>query len=222
MGLQLQLGHKRYEPVWQMKHKIPRMMGRRDSAYQLQDLTMIDDAFITVYQKQNDLSNQNNSDPPTQKRGRGSQRKRSIMVMAKTAPGKPSNKKNSKPTAFEYVTMQVVDNLQKKTVDNVNSRIVQNATAVSGNMKSFRIIARKVKEYLAFSLPKILSSMALPWGHVIIANLKRNLIGISQSIKDKWLQGNLDEFYYKTNRRKFKMAVFDRTLVAAVETHSYA
>lgn len=222
MELQRQLGHKRYEPVWQMMHKIRRMMGRRDSAYQLQGLTEIDDAFITVYQKQNSSDNQDDSDPPVQKRGRGSQRKRSIIVMAKTAPGKPSNKNNSKPTAFEYVKMKVVDNLRMETVDKVTSCIDQEATVVSDNMKSFKIIATKVKEHHAFTLPKELSSIALPWVHIMVANLKRNLLGIHHSIKDKWLQVYLDEYCYKTNRRNFKMKVYDRTLVAAIEAPWYA
>lgn len=221
MELQRQLGHKRYEPVWQMMHKIRRKMGRRDSAYQMQGLTEIDDAFIRVYQKEHDSDNQDDNDSSEQKRGRGSQRTRNIVVMAKTAPGKSSKRANSKPTAFEYVRMQVVDNLRMETVDQATSNIHQDAIVVSDNMKSFKVLDKGVKEHHAFNLPKELSSMALPWVHIMIANLKRNLLGIHHSIKDKWLQSYLDEYCYKTNRRNFEMDVFDRTLVAAIEAPWY-
>lgn len=105
--------------------------------------------------------------------------------MAKTAPGRPSNKNNSKPTAFEHVKMQVVDNLRMETVDKVTSSIDQEAAVVSDNMKSYKTISTKVKEHHAFTLPKELSSLALPWLHIMVANLKRNLLGNHHSIKDK-------------------------------------
>lgn len=44
--LQFHLGHKRYEPVWQLMHKIRRGMGEREKKYQLKDEVEIDEAFF--------------------------------------------------------------------------------------------------------------------------------------------------------------------------------
>jgi hypothetical protein len=55
LELQRQLGHKRYEPIWLMMHKIRSIMGKRDSRYQLEESLEIDDAFFkTVSQVEND------------------------------------------------------------------------------------------------------------------------------------------------------------------------
>ncbi|MFT6726884.1 MAG: hypothetical protein ACJAV7_001334 [Flavobacteriales bacterium] len=35
LEMQHQIGHKRYEPIWAMMHKIRSVMGKRDEKYQL-------------------------------------------------------------------------------------------------------------------------------------------------------------------------------------------
>ncbi len=49
--MQKQLGLKRYEPVWQMTHKLRKVMGERDAAYTMEQFlleTDIDD-ILTNY-----------------------------------------------------------------------------------------------------------------------------------------------------------------------------
>ncbi len=55
----------------------------------------------------------------------------------------------------------------------------------------------------------------LPWVHVAIANAKTRLANIYHGIKPEFLQGYLNEFCYKFNRRYFGERLFDRMLVAA-------
>lgn len=43
--VQRQLGHKRYEPIWTMMHKIRAIMGLRDDKYEMDGVVELDDAF---------------------------------------------------------------------------------------------------------------------------------------------------------------------------------
>jgi len=60
----------------------------------------------------------------------------------------------------------------------------------------------------------------LPWGHTMVSNVKRILLGIQPYNLKKYMQDYLDEFCYKVNRRYFGENVFDRLLVACV-TNNY-
>ena len=44
--IQRQLGHKRYEPIWAMLHKLRRVMGLRDDEYILKDEVEPDEGFF--------------------------------------------------------------------------------------------------------------------------------------------------------------------------------
>ncbi len=44
--MQRQLGHKRYEPIWAMMHKIRLIMGLRGEHYQLTDEIKLDEAYF--------------------------------------------------------------------------------------------------------------------------------------------------------------------------------
>jgi hypothetical protein len=46
--LQRQLGHKRFQPIWEMLHKLRNVMGKRDSKYRLSGQVELDNAFITT------------------------------------------------------------------------------------------------------------------------------------------------------------------------------
>ncbi len=43
--LQRQLGHKRYQPIWEMVCKLRDVMGKRDNLYQLTDEVELDEAI---------------------------------------------------------------------------------------------------------------------------------------------------------------------------------
>lgn len=48
MELQHQLGHKRYQPIWEMLHKLRNVMGKRDSRYTLSGEMEIDEGFFST------------------------------------------------------------------------------------------------------------------------------------------------------------------------------
>jgi hypothetical protein len=46
--LQRQLGHKRYEPIWSMLHKLRSIMGKRDEQYSLSGVIELDEGFFST------------------------------------------------------------------------------------------------------------------------------------------------------------------------------
>lgn len=212
--VQRQLGHKRYEPIWFMMHKIRAVMGLRDDKYELEGVVELDDAFFKTHT--DDEKDEHN------KRGRGSQEQTTVLVMAKVDPQRGRPKKNKKSSAFRYVKMCVIPNSASQTMNEVVSTFTNPATTIkSDGWKGFN----KIKEVTAKHIKKVVrpteASKVLPWVHTMISNAKRNFLGINHKIKDVYLQNYLNEFCYKTNRRYFNDKLFDRLMVAAVEDTWY-
>ncbi len=47
LEMQRQLGHKRYQPIWEMMHKLRSVMGTRDDEYKLKNMVELDEDFFT-------------------------------------------------------------------------------------------------------------------------------------------------------------------------------
>lgn len=75
--IQRQLGHKRYQPIWEMVNKLRDVMGKRDGIYTLDGEIELDDAFFTT-EIHIELRNE------ALKRGRGSQKKTKVLVIAES------------------------------------------------------------------------------------------------------------------------------------------
>ena len=106
--LQRQLGHKRYEPIWLMMHKIRKAMGNRDALYKLTDMVEFDEGcFETEIDTESRTS---------LKRGRGSERQINVAVMAESTPledvatGKRSNH-------CRYFKMKVLESYFKEEIN---------------------------------------------------------------------------------------------------------
>src|SRR5690606_23666410 len=80
LELQRQLGHKYYEPVWSMMHKIRRVMSKRDDLYKLDKAVELDEGFFSIAHtlEVNELTGK----AEKLKRGKGSQKKAKVLVMA--------------------------------------------------------------------------------------------------------------------------------------------
>ncbi len=215
LELQRQIGHKFYEPVWFMLKKLHATMGIRDSQYQLDDVVEVDEGFFSSVDTDKD---ENEEEKP--KRGRGSQKKSTVMVLAKTVyDGKPK-KKHQKVSKFRYVKMVVMDNLKGSSVDKVITGHVSPTSIVkSDDYKSYSNIKNLVDIHVNRAVPPKESGNYLPWGHTMIANAKRTLLGIHHMVSDKYIQGYLDDFCYKVNRRYYGEKLFDRLLIASVSVN---
>lgn len=216
LEMQRQIGHKFYEPVWYMMQKLRKTMGSRDSKYQLDKIVELDEGFFESVDTEKDEDEKTKPN----KRGRGSQKQSTVMVMASTVHDFGNLKKHNKPTKFRYVKMLVVDNLKGKTVGEKVSENIQYDTVVkTDNYRSYS----KIKEQVWCHIPQTIkpkdAGKALPWVHTMISNAKRTLLGVHHMISAKYAQDYLDEFCYKVNRRNYGDQVFDRLLIACVTTN---
>lgn len=201
------LGHKRYEPIWLMMHKIRRVMGNRDDDYKLNDHMEMDEAFFETV---NELDQ--NEDLM---RGRGSQRQTKVLVIAEsTAVENP--KKHSKSRKCGYFKMRTMSDLQAESINNeVKTAVEPNAKVITDKYRGYNSLKEVVASHHAIECPKELADKLLPWVHTAIANAKRVLLCAYHRINGEYLQNYLDEFCYRLNRRYMSGIMFERLLLAA-------
>lgn len=212
--IQRQLGHKRYQPIWEMMHKLRSVMGIRDGRYVLNGDVEIDEAFFTT-------------ETPKEKKGRmlkagaGSERKAKVLVMAESKVVE-SPKPNKKPKKVGFMKMHVIPDLKSKTISrsvamNINCK---ESTAVTDASKSHSQFSQMFDMHVSQVVePKDIGKV-LPWVHIAIANAKTTIAGTYHGVKAEFLQEYLNEFCYKFNRRYFKENLFDRLLMVAAENRT--
>lgn len=216
LELQRQLGHKYYEPIWAMLHKLRAIMGKRDSKYQLDQIIELDEGFFKAPIL--DSSDEEKDDKP--KRGRGSQSQAKVLVMVSSKVSMDKNKnldKYQKPTQLKFIKMVVIEDLKGETImEKVKANIGHNAVVKTDDFKSYSRMNEAVWRHLSMKVPTDKLEKAFPWVHTVISNAKRNLLGINHMTSRKHIQNYLNEFCYKVNRRYFGDKLFDRLLIAAV------
>ena len=207
--LQRQLGHKNYNPIWTMLYKLRAAMGTRNSRYEVSSIVEEDESFFST-----EISEEDKGKPL--KRGKGSQKKTKVLVIAQTAEGNLT-RKFDKLTAVKYIKMLVIDDLKAETIDGkVELNINPSSSIISDDSKSYTNFRRLVKEHIHQVIKRKEVGKVLPWVHIAISNAKRLLLDIYQDIRPEYLQNSLNEFCWKFNRRFFGDALFDRLMVAAV------
>lgn len=80
--IQRQLGHKRYHPIWHMVHKLRQNMGKRDGEYILAGRIELDEGYFLTETPSEEKNK-------AVKRGRGSQKKSKVLVMAESEMVEP-------------------------------------------------------------------------------------------------------------------------------------
>lgn len=208
--VQRQLGHKRYEPIWAMMHKLRCVMGLRDDSYELKDEVELDEGFFETVSITRDKTE-------PLKRGRGSQRQTTVLVSVESKPAKqyPEIKKYSTKKQVKFLKMKVIDSLKMDTItESVNNMVEKGSIIVSDASTSYNGLH---EDYQLKSkvIPKKEINIVLPWVHKAISNAKRLFLDVHHRIDDDFLQSYLNEFCFKFNRRYFDN-LFDRLLVAAV------
>ncbi len=208
--IQRQIGHKRYEPIWAMVHKIRSVMGLRDDEYTLCDQVELDEGFFET------VSITKDKNEPL-KRGRGSQRQTTVLVSveSKPAPEDFNEKKHKTNKRVKFIKMKVVNSLKKEEISNkvlemidTGSKIVSDASTSYNDLHQNYTLESKV-------ISKEEINVILPWVHKAISNAKRLFLDVHHRIDDDFLQSYLNEFCFKFNRRYFDN-LFDRLMVAAV------
>jgi len=208
--LQRQLGHKRYEPIWGMLHKLRSVMGKRDEQYPLSGVIELDEGFFST-----ETPAQDKNKPL--KRDRGSQKKSKVLVMAESQPIEGETTKSGKPRQVGHIKMIVINDLKSETITALaKENVTEQSTIDSDNSTSYVKLKDIIKEHHPQVIPKYEIGKTLPWVHIAISNAKRMLLDVFHDIKPEYLQNYLNEFCYKFNRRYFGENLFDRLMIASV------
>ena len=207
--MQRQLGHKRYQPIWEMMHKLRDVMGKRDSKYTLLGSVEVDEGFFST-----EIPDKQKNEPL--KRGAGSQAKTKVLVMAESTEV-DNPKKGLKPKKVGHIKMVVIPDSKKETIDPIASTDINgDATVVSDGTKSHINFPKMFSEYVGRKIDSKEIGKVLPWVHIAISNSKSLMKNIYHGIKPEFLQEYLNEFCYKFNRRYFGDKLFDRLMIASI------
>jgi len=221
LEIQRQLGHLYYEPIWYMLHKIRHVMGKRDNNYTLCNEVELDEGFFEIVPNKEDRDRiviELKDNEGKYKRGKGSQKQATVLVMAESKNVGPSDKYKHKPTKMvRYIKMQLLDDLCKETTNKkIEKAIDPKSSAITDGANNYNDLQDKLTDHTAVVIElKKDTSKILPWVHIAISNAKRLLLDVHHSIGNDYLQSYLDEFCYKFNRRYFD-SVFDRVVIASV------
>lgn len=203
--LQRQLGHKRYQPVWEMLHKLREAMGKRDSRYTLEGEIELDEGFFTV---------DYDADTPRH-RGRGSEAKSKVLVMAESMNVEYPTRRDVQ-RQVGHIKMQVIENLRAETIDDVvMDSIEPQSTLITDGSTSYTHFGEMVDEHRSQVIQPREVGKVLPWVHIVISNAKREILDVFHSVSNELMQNYLNEFCYRFNRRYCDK--FDRLMVASVE-----
>jgi hypothetical protein len=209
--LQRQLGHNRYEPIWAMLHKIRLVMGLRDDKYNLSGEIELDEGFFETVDKDRDKNE-------PLKRGRGSQRQSSVLVMAESESVPASEqKKNKKVKKVNHIKMKVINRVCWDDIKpQVTTQIDSVASATTDGCTSYNKLESVISSHHGQVVTKNEVAKLLPWVHTAISNAKKLLLGVHHRIDNDFLQSYLNEFCFKFNRRYFGESLFERLLITSV------
>ena len=207
LEMQRQIGHRYYEPIWAMLHKLRRVMANRDEKYQLTGDVELDEAFFVV-------NDPRDPDQPL-KRGAGSERQAKVVVMAESTLVLDP-KKGRKNYRCGYFKMIVIEDLKAASIDQqAENGIDPKSELRTDNSKSHKGLHKVVKKHKPITLPGKEGSKILPWVHTAISNAKAILLATYHGVSQEYVQNYLSEFCYKLNRRYHGFKLFDRLVVAA-------
>jgi len=193
--VQRQLGKKRYEPVWVMMHKIRAVMGLRDDRYVLSGGVEMDEGFFsTAVYGSFEL-----------KRGKGSQRKSCVVVMAESEEVPESEHLKGKPTKrCGHFKLKMVRKMDAYTlVGMAQDHISETAEVTTDGLPAYNELGEFFEEHIAQKTPAKEAHKLLPWVHTAISNAKGTLRNVHRCVDEDFLGNYLNEFAFKLNRRSF-------------------
>lgn len=203
------MGNRRYESLWNCMHKIRQAMGNRDALYLLEDMIELDDAQFQVSTEARVKSKLN--------RGRGSQQKQTVCVMAESTPLEDIET-GLKSSQCRYFKMKVLPSYKPSDTDQiVTAQIAPTAAIRTDESTSYVNLSKVVEVHVAEKSSPKTTNTTLKWTHIAISNAKRTFLGVYHKIKGKYLQKYLDEFTYKLNRRYFGVRLVERVIIALAQ-----
>ena len=207
--LQRQLGHNRYQPIWELMHKLRSVMGKRDDKYTLKGCIELDEGFFST-----EIPKEKKDEKL--KAGVSSQRKSKVMVIAESTPVDVETKKGMKPKSVKHIKMIVIPDEKAKTIDAVAAKSIDKESSLTtDDHRSYIHFKDMFTEHKSQVIaPKDIGKV-LPWVHIAISNSKTLLADMYHGVKPEFLQEYLNEFCYKFNRRYFGEDLFERLVMIA-------
>ena len=213
LEVQCQLGRKRYQPVWEMMHKLRDVTGKRDGLCRLFDQVELDEGFFTTETPDSEKGH-------PLKRRHESQRKTAVPVMAESSvPADMPAKKYSTCKKVGHIRMTVIPDLKAATEeDRIKRAVDAKAEATTDAAGSYSTLVRNCavaghETYVMKDKARV--GRVLPWVHISISNAKRSILDTYHDVKADFLQIYLNEFSYKFNRRYFGFHLFKRLELCA-------
>jgi transposase-like protein len=210
LEMKRQMGFSRYETVFRMVHKLRVAMGKRDETYNLEDMVEYDEAFVGTVKKAEKKKKL--------KRGKGSQKKSSVAVMAESSILEDP-KTGELTKSCRYFKMKKIENLKAKTAEKLIKGLIEKDSVLQTDRSN---TYADFEDFLEVHVQDISSSnegkFNLKWVHTAISNLKSDLRKY-RMVSEKLLQNYLDEFCYKLNRRYFGERLFDRLVIASIQPY---
>lgn len=179
LEFQRQIGHKRYEPIWAMLHKIRMIMGQQDARQELEGWVEIDEGFFEVRTSK--------AKRASLKRGRGSQRQAKILVMAESELVEKPQKhaKNRRRGRFR---MKVIPDIAAETITAEARRAISSkASILTDNFSAYCQLKENFAEHTPVRDKGAEAAKLLPWVHTAISNAKRLLLGIFHGVSEKYM-----------------------------------
>lgn len=218
LEIQRQVGHKFYQPIWEMMHKIRLVMGKRDGQYKLHDNVEIDEGFfVTVPEIEKDQYG-NKLPKKRAKTGRGSQRQATVLVMCESTLNPNNTNKHRANRQVKHIKMVKIDDVRKWTImPSMEKSVDKDANVITDGANHYHNLKDAVKSHEYVNMKTIQAHTVLPWVHKVISNAKRNILGIHHSIGKHYIQNYLNEFCFRFNRRYNNLDTFDRLLNVATQ-----
>lgn len=206
LEMQRQLGHNRYRTIWVLMHKIRAGMGKRDDKYILIGGVELDEGYFEKTAPKN----------VKLKRGRGSQSKSNVAVMAESTPLE-NFETGEKTSHFRYAKMKVLTSHKASEINDVIEKSIHKSSIIiTDKSTSYEDFSKMFETHISFKSDKTVTKTTLKWVHVTISNAKRNLSGVYHMVSNNYLQNYLNEFCYRLNRRYFGENIFNRMIIAVV------
>ena len=174
-----------------MLRKLRQAMGDRDRAYWLDGIVEVDDAYV--------------GGRKAGKRGRGAEGK-TVVLLAVEKRGEGAG----------YLAAQAVNQFNQKRVRQFAERIAPDAQIRSDAFSALKGLAdHHLHDARVTPAEKV--DQWLPTVHIVIANLKRYLLGTYHGVSRTYLQEYIDEFVFRFNRRSWESQLPRRLIQAAVD-----
>jgi len=195
LELQHRLGRTRYQPVWEMLHKLRVAMMVRDERYQLKGEVELDGAIFG-------------------RKITGTATKVYLAVESKTVAG-------AKRPIPGYAKALVSGRFTKDKIGKFAKRYLGPHTKVrtDGGVEVHGVKAVQVvtlnRKVMAGNQQRL--DKHLPWVHTLISNTKSALVGTHHGVSAPYLQLYLSEQTYRFNRRRVRNQLQTRLVTAAVD-----